>query len=68
MTDSTYSHAQMIISHFSLEHFEKSNETLSGVNALAAVRYEAINADFKKHIVMLLEMKKNLESVFKRIR
>jgi len=38
------------------------------VSALCEVRYEAINSDFRKHIVMLQEMKQGLDSVFKRIR
>ncbi|KAF6016517.1 KXD1 [Bugula neritina] len=54
--------------NFILSRFEKTNETLSRVSALCEVRYEAINSDFRKHIVMLQEMKQGLDSVFKRIR
>ena len=52
----------------SLGRFEKTNETLTRVNSLSEIRYEVISRDFRKHIVTLLEMKQNLDAVFKRIR
>lgn len=51
-----------------LERFEKTNETLSRINALSEVRYDALQTDFRKHISLLVDMKANLDSIFKRIR
>lgn len=51
-----------------LQRFEKTNEMLTNVNSLSATRLEKAQADFKRHTVMVDEMKKDLENVFKRIR
>jgi len=51
-----------------LQRFEKTNEMLTNVNSLSATRLEKAQTDFKRHTQMIDEMKKDLESVFKRIR
>merc|ERR1719483_801646 len=51
-----------------LQRFEKTNEMLTNVNALSATRLERANNDFKKHTNNVVEMKKDLDSIFKRIR
>eukprot|EP00092_Neocalanus_flemingeri_P037304 GFUD01040626.1.p1 GENE.GFUD01040626.1~~GFUD01040626.1.p1 ORF type:complete len:170 (+),score=65.93 GFUD01040626.1:125-634(+) len=51
-----------------LQRFEKTNEMLTNVNSLSAVRLEKANNDFKKHTQNVLEMKKDLEHIFKRLR
>lgn len=51
-----------------LQRFEKTNEMLTNVNNLSSTRLERANNDFKKHTSNVLEMKKDLDSVFKRIR
>ena len=69
-----------------LQRFEKTNEMLTNVNSLSAVRLEKVrlftcyavtclpffipqaNNDFKKHTQNIVEMKKDLESIFKRLK
>jgi len=51
-----------------LQRFEKTNEMLTNVNSLSASRLEKAQADFKKHTALVLDMKKDLEIIFKRIR
>ena len=51
-----------------LQRFEKTNEMLTNVNSLAGQRLERASGDFKKHSACLSELKRDLESVFKRIR
>ena len=60
-----------------LQRFEKTNEMLTNVNTLSATRcaaapylprLERANNDFKKHTAMVVDMKKDLDSIFKRIR
>ena len=63
-----------------LQRFEKTNEMLTNVNSLSATRcgvvdsltlhprLERANNDFKKHTAMVVDMKKDLDSIFKRIR
>lgn len=51
-----------------LQRFEKTNEMLTNVNSLSATRLEKAQNDFKKHTQVVLEMKKDLENIFKRIR
>ena len=41
---------------------------LTNVNTLSATRLERANTDFKKHTATVVEMKKDLDSIFKRIR
>jgi len=51
-----------------LQRFEKTNEMLTNVNTLSACRLERATSDFKKHTATVLDMKKDLDSIFKRIR
>merc|ERR1712098_748784 len=51
-----------------LQRFEKTNEMLTNVNTLSATRLERATNDFKKHIGTVTEMKKDLDSIFRRIR
>lgn len=41
---------------------------LINCNALSAGRLQTANAEFKKHSQLLMEMKKDLDSIFKRTR
>ncbi|KAF2357119.1 putative domain KxDL [Trinorchestia longiramus] len=51
-----------------LQRFEKTNEMLSNCNALSASRYAAAQQEFSKHTSMLLQAKKDLDYIFKKIR
>lgn len=51
-----------------LQRFEKTNECLVGCNALSASRLKSSQEDFKKMTKMLLEMKKDLDYVFRKVR
>ena len=51
-----------------LQRFEKTNAMLSNVNNLSSVRLDRANKDFRKHSQNVLDMKKDLEMVFKRLR
>ncbi|XP_048583631.1 kxDL motif-containing protein CG10681 [Nematostella vectensis] len=51
-----------------LTKFEKTNETFQSFNHLSSIRYEVLNHRFKNHTTMLLDMKKDLDIVFRRIR
>ncbi|XP_003724305.1 kxDL motif-containing protein 1 [Strongylocentrotus purpuratus] len=51
-----------------LDRFEKTNEMLSNFNRLSSKRYEKTFEQFKEHTETLLTMKKDLDSVFRRIR
>ncbi|XP_031639546.1 kxDL motif-containing protein CG10681 [Contarinia nasturtii] len=51
-----------------LQRFEKTNEMLLNCNALSNGRLKATNDDFKKHIKLINDMKKDLEYIFKKIR
>jgi len=51
-----------------LQRFEKTNEMLTNVNTLSATRLDRATTDFKKHTAMVVDMKKDLDSVFRRIR
>jgi len=51
-----------------LSRFEKTNEMLLNFNVLSSTRYTSTDLDFKLHIQMLLDTKKDLDLVFKRIR
>ncbi|XP_074641355.1 kxDL motif-containing protein 1-like [Tubulanus polymorphus] len=48
--------------------FEKTNEMLLNFNVLSENRYQASVNEFKKHTQLLTDMKKDLDTVFKRIR
>jgi hypothetical protein len=49
-----------------LQRFEKTNEMLTNCNALSANRLKTIGPEFKKHTQLLLEMKKDLDYIFKK--
>lgn len=51
-----------------LQRFEKTNEMLLNCNALSNGRLKSANDDFKKHIRLISDMKKDLDYVFKKIR
>ncbi|XP_065347247.1 kxDL motif-containing protein CG10681 [Cloeon dipterum] len=51
-----------------LQRFEKTNEMLINCNALSAGRLQSAQAEFKKHSQLLIEMKKDLDNIFKRTR
>ncbi|PNF22034.1 KxDL motif-containing protein CG10681 [Cryptotermes secundus] len=51
-----------------LQRFEKTNEMLTNCNALSVNRLKSAGAEFKKHTQLLLEMKKDLDTIFRRIR
>lgn len=53
---------------YRLQRFEKTNEMLTNCNALSVNRLKSAGSEFKKHTQLLLEMKKDLDSIFKRIR
>lgn len=51
-----------------LNRFEKTNEMLINCNSLLAIRHTGASKELKKHITFLIELKKDLETVFRRIR
>lgn len=54
--------------YFRLQRFEKTNEMLTNCNQLSINRLKSAGAEFKKHTALLIEMKKDLDYIFKRIR
>ena len=50
-----------------LRRFEKTNEMLLNFNALSATRYENAAVDFRRHTALLLDMKRELDNVFRYI-
>lgn len=57
-----------MIYHFRLQRFEKTNEMLLNCNALSESRIKSTEEDFKKHIKMIGDMKKDLDYIFRKIR
>ncbi|XP_028133312.1 kxDL motif-containing protein CG10681 [Diabrotica virgifera virgifera] len=51
-----------------LQRFEKTNEMLTNCNALSISRLKTVGPEFKKHIQLLTETKKDLDYIFKKIR
>lgn len=51
-----------------LQRFEKTNEMLLNCNALSSGRLKAANDDFRKHIKLIGEMKKDLDYIFRKVR
>ncbi|XP_077424531.1 kxDL motif-containing protein 1 [Vanacampus margaritifer] len=51
-----------------LDRFEKTNEMLINFNGLSNVRLQQMNERFLLHTRTLVELKKDLDSVFRRIR
>ncbi|KAG7300605.1 hypothetical protein JYU34_014899 [Plutella xylostella] len=51
-----------------LQRFEKTTEMLTNCNQLSASRLRTASVEFKKHTQLLLDMKKDLNYIFKKIR
>ncbi|XP_075216766.1 kxDL motif-containing protein CG10681 [Lycorma delicatula] len=51
-----------------LQRFEKTNEMLLNCNSLSVNRLKVASAEFKKHTQLLVDMRKDLDNIFKRIR
>ncbi|TRY54812.1 hypothetical protein DNTS_001779 [Danionella cerebrum] len=51
-----------------LDRFEKTNEMLINFNGLSGVRLQQMSEHFQAHTRTLTEMKKDLDSIFRRIR
>lgn len=51
-----------------LDRFEKTNEMLINFNGLSNVRLQQVNEHFLVHTRTLVEMKRDLDSIFRRIR
>ncbi|MBN3321978.1 KXDL1 protein, partial [Atractosteus spatula] len=51
-----------------LDRFEKTNEMLLNFNGLSSVRLQQMSDRFQHHTRTLVEMKKDLDSIFRRIR
>ncbi|XP_038218396.1 kxDL motif-containing protein CG10681 [Zerene cesonia] len=51
-----------------LQRFEKTTEMLTNCNQLSASRLRAASLEFKKHTQLLLDMQKDLNYIFKKIR
>ncbi|NWY35786.1 KXDL1 protein, partial [Pheucticus melanocephalus] len=51
-----------------LDRFEKTNEMLLNFNNLSSVRMQQMSERFLHHTRTLVEMKKDLDSIFRRIR
>lgn len=51
-----------------LDRFEKTNEMLINFNGLSNVRLQQMNERFLLHTRTLVDMKKDLDSIFRRIR
>lgn len=56
------------ITNSRLQRFEKTNEMMLNCNALSQSRLKSSNEDFKKHVKLLTEMKKDLDYIFRKIR
>lgn len=62
------SQLKLILLTIRLARFEKTNEMLVNCNHLSNVRFEKASKDLKSHITTLVEVKKDLDSVYKRIK
>ncbi|XP_017861397.1 PREDICTED: kxDL motif-containing protein CG10681 [Drosophila arizonae] len=51
-----------------LQRFEKTNEMLLNCNALSQSRLKNASEDFKRHVKLLSEMKKDLDYIFRKVR
>ncbi|UJR27886.1 hypothetical protein I4U23_009151 [Adineta vaga] len=51
-----------------LEQLDKSNEILDGINRISAKRYIDATKEYSNHTQLLLSMKSDLDSIFKRIK
>lgn len=52
---------------YRLQRFEKTNEMLTNCNALSVNRLASAGSEFKKHTQLLVDMKKDLNQIFRRI-
>ncbi|CAB0004773.1 unnamed protein product [Nesidiocoris tenuis] len=50
-----------------LQRFEKTNEMLMNCNTLCITRLKTASTEFRKHTSLLVEMRKDLDNIFKRI-
>ncbi|XP_021368610.1 kxDL motif-containing protein 1-like [Mizuhopecten yessoensis] len=51
-----------------LSRYEKTNEMLINFNMLSSTRFDATSQSFRNHTLLLYDMKKDLDVVFRRIR
>nr|CAG4648201.1 EOG090X0CBU [Moina brachiata] len=51
-----------------LQRFEKTNEMLVNCNALSQIHLQKATSEFKKHIQLLHELKRDLDNIFKRVK
>ncbi|XP_060080793.1 kxDL motif-containing protein 1-like [Ylistrum balloti] len=51
-----------------LSRYEKTNEMLINFNMLSSTRFDATSQAFRSHTLLLYDMKKDLDAVFRRIR
>ncbi|KAJ8673346.1 hypothetical protein QAD02_004608 [Eretmocerus hayati] len=51
-----------------LQRFEKTNEMLTNCNQLSINRLKSAGSEFKKHTALLVEMKKDLDYIFKKVK
>lgn len=51
-----------------LGRFEKTNEMLSNFNSLSSQRYNNVQQQFASHTQLLLDMKADLDAIFRRLR
>lgn len=58
----------MTLQQHMMSRFEKTNEMLLNFNRLSDARYEQTETDFRKHIHLLHDMRKDLDNIFRRIR
>jgi hypothetical protein len=57
----------VFVSDLRLQRFEKTNEMLTNCNALSMNHLKTTSQELKKHTQMLTELRKDLDSTFKRI-
>lgn len=60
--------AMVLLQREMLSRYEKTNEMLINFNMLSSARFEATSEEFRKHTLLLYEMKRDLNTIFKRIR
>lgn len=51
-----------------LQRFEKTNEMLTNCNALSQTRLKNVTEDYKKNCKLLMDMKKDLDYIYRKIR
>ncbi|KAH3843008.1 kxDL motif-containing protein 1-like [Dreissena polymorpha] len=58
----------VVVQRDMLSRFEKTNEMLINFNILSSNRFSITSSQFRRHTQLLYDMKKDLDSIFKRIR